>query len=323
MSARVHHFRVGLFVLAGGVLLVGALFAVGLKAYFGTRDIFETYVAGKVENLSVGALVKLRGVTIGQISAIDFIGSEYPGYGEQYVLIQFEVPRGTVWTAETNNVQELLDAEVGQGLRARVQAQGFFGASILALDYVDPTQYPVQSVPWTPKHYYIPSAPSQLNGVLTALEKSLRHVEALDFAGVLTNANRLIDQVDGVAGKVREIDFGQLGTNANSLIVEFRQSAIDFQRTLSDAQKAINGADLPAVSKDAAGLADKLSRAALEFRRVLASMDSEELKSSIANIRATTEELNALIGKLEARPSAVLFSRSPDPVPEMEKPSSR
>jgi hypothetical protein len=90
MSVKTHNFRIGLFVLAGAALFVGALFAVGLKAYFGKRDIFETYVTGKVENLSVGALVKLRGVTIGKVSSIEFAGSEYPPYGEQYVLIRLE-----------------------------------------------------------------------------------------------------------------------------------------------------------------------------------------------------------------------------------------
>ena len=114
MSAKAHNFRVGLFVLVGAGLFIAALFAVGLKAYFGQRDLFETYVAGKVENLSVGALVKLRGVTIGKVSAIEFIGAEYPQYHQQYVLIQFEVPKGTVWGAETNNIQALLDTEAAQ-----------------------------------------------------------------------------------------------------------------------------------------------------------------------------------------------------------------
>src|SRR3974377_2606301 len=119
MSAKTHHFRVGLFVLVGAGLLIAALFAVGLKAYFGEQDIFETYVRGKVENLSVGALVKLRGVSIGKISSIDFVGTEYPDYKEQYVIIQFEVPRGTVWSAESNNnVQNLIDTEVAHWLRA-------------------------------------------------------------------------------------------------------------------------------------------------------------------------------------------------------------
>ncbi len=69
MSAKTHHFRIGLFVLAGALLFVVALFAMGLRTYLGKRDVFETVVTGKVENLSVGALVKLRGVTIGKVSS--------------------------------------------------------------------------------------------------------------------------------------------------------------------------------------------------------------------------------------------------------------
>src|SRR5579859_6388607 len=121
MSLKIHHFRIGLFVLTGAALLVAALFAVGLKAYFGKRDIFETYVTGKVENLSVGALVKLRGVTIGKVRSIDFAGTEYPDFQEQYVVIQFEVPRGTVWRAQAQDIQKRIDIEVARGLRARVQ----------------------------------------------------------------------------------------------------------------------------------------------------------------------------------------------------------
>jgi len=320
MSVKTHHFRIGLFVLAGAALFVTALFAVGLKAYFGKRDIFETYVTGKVENLSVGALVKLRGVTIGKISSIDFVGTEYPDYKEQYVVIQFEVPRGTVWRGETNNVQKLIDIEVTHGLRARVQGQGFLGANILALEYVDPELYPPEPIPWTPKHYYVPSAPSQFNRVMASLEKSLRHAENLDLANLLDRANKLIDAVNRLAGNVNQIDFKELGTNAVSLIIDFRETTHGLQRTLADAQSAINGANLPDVSRDTTALLAKLSSAATELRRVLASVDTGELNSSLANVRAATDELIVLIHDLEQRPSSVLFSRPPHPLSHLEKP---
>ena len=320
MSVKIHYFRIGLFVLAGALLLVGALFAVGLKAYFGKRDVFETYVTGKVENLSVGALVKLRGVTIGKVSSIDFVGTEYPEYKEQYVLIHFEVPKGTVWSSETASVQQRLDMEVAQGLRARVQGQGFLGANIVVLEYVDPKLYPVDPVPWTPKHYYIPSAPNQFNRVMASLEKSLRRVEDLDFAGLLDRAKTLIDAVNRLAGNVNQIDFGHLGTNAGSLLVEFRETTRGLQRTIDDAQKAINGADLPAISRSTTAMEAKLSSAAEELRRVLASVDTGELNSSLANVRAATDELILLLHNLEQRPSSVLFSKPPKPVSELEKP---
>jgi phospholipid/cholesterol/gamma-HCH transport system substrate-binding protein len=323
MSAKTHHFRIGLFVLAGASLFVAALFAVGLKAYFGERDIFETYVTGKAENLSVGALVKLRGVTIGKVSAIEFIGTEYPAYQQRYVLVQFEVPRGTVWSAETNHIQDLLDTEAAQGLRARVQAQGFIGASILGLEYVDPKLYPVEPIPWTPKHYYIPSAPSQLNRVMASLEVSLSHVQALDLSGLLDRANKLIEAGDRVATNVNQINFGQLGTNADGLIADFRDTSRRLQQTLSDAQGAINGANLPAVSQDARALVNKLSTVALELRRVLAGVDTGELNRSLEDVRAAADELVVLIHDLEQRPASLLFSKYPNPVPEVEKPPKR
>ena len=320
MSAKTHHFRIGLFVLAGALLLVVALLAMGLRTYLGKRDVFETVVTGKVENLSVGALVTLRGVTIGKVSSIEFIGTEYPDYKEQFVLIQFRVPSGTVWSAETDQIQQLLDTEAAHGLRARVQGQGVLGASILALEYVDPKLYPVEPIPWTPRHYYIPSAPSQLNRLLSSMEKNLSLLENVDLSEVLNRAKTLIDTANRLAENVNQIDFKQIGTNAGSLIVEFRETNRGIQRTLADAQTAINGADLPAIGRGTAEMEAKLSDAAVQLRHVLASVDTGELNNSLANVRAATDELVVLLHDLQQRPSSLLFSKPPKPLPELEKP---
>jgi len=316
MSSKSHHFRIGLFVLFGACLFIGALFAMGLKSYFGQRDVFETSVPGKVDNLSLGALVKLRGVTIGKVTSIDFAGSEYPEYKEQAVVIQFEVPKQTVWSAETDNVQQALDAEVAKGLRARVQGQGFLGASIVALEYVDPNLYPVEPIPWTPKHYYIPSAPSQFNRVLTSLEKSLHHAEDLDLAELFERAQVLIATANRLAGNLNEVDFKQLGTNADSLVLDLRE-------TNHRLQGAIKDVDLPALGRDTTALEAKLSGAAIELRRVLGSVDTGELNGALANVRNATDELIVLLHTLEQRPSSVLFSKSPEPVSELDKPPKK
>src|SRR5260370_40143452 len=114
-------------------------------------------------------------------------------------------------------------------------------------------------IPWSPNHYYIPSAPSQFNRVMASLEKSLRHAENLDFADLLDRANKLIDAANRLAGNVNQVDFKQLGTNAVSLIGDFRETTHGLQRTLANAQNAINGADLPAVSHETVALVAKLS----------------------------------------------------------------
>lgn len=320
MSTKTHNFRIGLFVLLGAALFIGALFAMGLRAYFGKHDVFETCVPGKVESLSVGALVKLRGVTIGKVSSIDFAGTEYPQYGEQYVVIDFEVPHGTAWSGETSQIQPLLDQEAAHGLRARVQSQGFLGADILALDYVDPQIYPAEPIPWTPKHYYIPSAPSQFNHLLASLEKSLYHVEDLDLATLMKRALTLIDAGQRLCGNLNQIDFHQLGTNADSLLVDLHDTNHGLQRMLADTQNAINGADVPGMSRSTAALEAKLSGTVGQLRQLLASIDVGELNSSLANVRAATDELTGLLHSLQQRPASVIFSKYPQPSSEMEKP---
>jgi paraquat-inducible protein B len=330
VSTRTHHFRIGLFVLIGALLFIGALFAMGLKSYLGQKEIYETAVTGKVDNLDVGALVKLRGVTIGKVSSIEFVGAEHPEYKQQYVVIQFQVPKGTIWGADSGDIQQVLDKQAALGLRARVQGQGFLGANIIALEYVDPALYPVEPIPWKPSHYYIPPAPSQFNRVFTSLEKTLRHVENLDLAELADRAQKLIDGASGLIANINRVDFDQLGTNANSLVVDFRETNRGLQRTLSDAQAAIKDAqgaikdvDLAGIRRDTAALEAKLTSDATELRRVLASVDTGELNGSLANVRTATDELILLLHNLEQQPSSVLFSKPPKPVKEMEQPPKK
>ncbi len=323
MSVRTHNFRIGLVILVGACLFVGALFALGLQSYFGKQALYETYVPGHIENLSVGALVKLRGVTIGKVTAISFIGTEYPQYKEDAVIVRFEIPRNFRWSMETNDIQKMLDGEVARGLRARVQSMGFVGASFVSLEYVDPRVYPVEPVAWTPKHYYIPSAPNQFNHVVAALEKTLGHVENLDLADTLARANKLIDAADRLMDNINQVNFGQLGTNANSLVVELRESNRDLQRTLSDAQGAIKGADLAGIRRDTGVLEARLSATALDLRRLLESVDIGDVNSSLANVRDATDELIVLLHALREQPSTVLFSKPPKPDTELADPPKK
>jgi phospholipid/cholesterol/gamma-HCH transport system substrate-binding protein len=327
MSDRANHFKIGIFVLVGLGLFVFALFALGIGNFFEKGDMFETYIDGGVENLSVGAVVKLRGVSIGKVTSISFIAKEYPQYKDQSVLILFEVPKDAGIIASRDNIQQMLNAEVARGLRARIETQGFIGPGIVLLEYVDPKIYPYEPVPWPPKHYYIPSAPSQFSHAFSAIEKILARTEDLDLNALLGRTQKLIETANHVVENINRIDFDRLGTNANEFVVELRETNRGLQRTLTDAQHAladaqdaIKGADLPTVSRNAQALEARLSSAAIELRRLLASVDTGELNNSLANIRSATDELTVLLHTLEQRPSSVLFSKPPKPVSGVEEP---
>jgi ABC-type transporter Mla subunit MlaD len=320
MSARPNSFKIGLFVLVGIGLLIAGLFAFGARSYFRERRTFETYFPGAVQGLAEGSPVKLRGVPIGKVTRIGFIWNEYPEYGTEYVLILFEVPQDTSLLPPTTNLQAVLDREIAHGLRARVQGQGITGTSILALEYLDPERNPPLKVPWTPKHYYIPSAPGQFTEILASVEKSLKSLEKVDFAVIAAGVNKVLDSAGQLVTNVDQVNFDKLGTNANALVTELRDTNARLQATLAEAQAAVKGTDLPALGRNTQALEARLNVVADELHRVLASLDSGDLKETLANTRGTTEQLSVLISELRQRPSSVIFSKPPPPAQSVETP---
>ncbi|MBV9653717.1 MAG: MCE family protein, partial [Acetobacteraceae bacterium] len=78
MRGRAAFLRVGLFVIGAtvvGILLI--LFLGGPRLASATK--YETYFRESVQGLDVGAPVKYRGVTIGQVTDIGLVGAEYGG----------------------------------------------------------------------------------------------------------------------------------------------------------------------------------------------------------------------------------------------------
>lgn len=321
MSAQPNRFKIGLFVIIGVCLLIAGLFAFGARSYFEPQRIFETYVPGEVQGLAVGSPVKLRGVTIGKVTYIGFIWNEYPQYGTEYVLIKFEVPTETSLLPPTTNLQAVLDREIARGMRARVQGQGITGASVLALDYVDPERNPPLQVPWTPKHYYIPSAPGQFTEILTSVQKILRTVEELNLSNTVARADKLLDSSQHLVNEVGRVDFVTLGKNANTLVADLRETNVRLLATLADAREAIKGTDLPAVGRRAQELETRLSELAGELQKAVSGVDTGSLNATLANAREATARLNEVMGRLKQQPSSIIFSRPPPPAQSVETPS--
>jgi ABC-type transporter Mla subunit MlaD len=323
MSRQSNNFKIGLFVLIGIGLLILGLFAFGARSYFQTRITFETYVPGEVQGLAVGSPVKLRGVTIGKVTFIGFIWNEYPEYGTEYVLIRFQVPKESSLLPPTRNLQTMLNQEISQGLRARVQAQGITGTSILALDYLDPERNPPMKISWVPKHYYIPSAKGQFTEILASVEKTLRNLEKVDLPAIVTRLDNLLDSANHLVTDVDKVNFDGLGTNANALVTDLRDTNVRLQATLADARAAIKGTDLPGVGRHTQELEARLKDVADEFHKVLANLNSGNLNETLANARDATERLNVLLNDLKDQPSSIIFSKPPLPAKSVESPSRK
>jgi ABC-type transporter Mla subunit MlaD len=320
MSARPNSTRIGLFVLIGIGILIAGLFAFGARSYFQKQRIFETYVPGVVHGLSVGSPVTLRGVAIGKVTYVGFIWNEYPEIRDRDVLIKWEIPEFTRLLPMTTNLQAVLDVEIAHGLRARIQSQGITPASDLALDYLDIEQNPPLKFPWTPKHYYVPSAPGQFTEILASIERIAKNLEKVDFPRITARLDKVLVSADQFITNFDQMDFKKLGTNANALVAELRDTNVRLKAAITEAQNAVKTTDLPAIGRNTQALEARLSDIAGQLQRILASVDSDDLSETLANARAATQQLNGLLTELKQQPSSLLFSEPPPPAQSVTTP---
>jgi len=77
MSAKANYFKIGLFVLSAVALALVGIVVLGAGTLFERSVLFETYIDESVQGLDVGAPIKFRGVKVGTVKQIDFVGHRY------------------------------------------------------------------------------------------------------------------------------------------------------------------------------------------------------------------------------------------------------
>jgi len=230
--------------------------------------------------------VELRGVKVGKVKRIGFSWNEYQETTPNYIVVEFEMRDDVIPLPPGAARSEMVQSAIKSRLRARLKSQGITGTSILSLEDLNPADNPPVQVPWTPRHTYVPAAPGQFSELLASIEKSLHNVERLDFS----NINQLVQGDLKSAGKVldrmNQVDFGSLGTNANSLLTESRATVAQLQ---------------PA----------------------LANLDFNALNQTLANAQRTLHDMDDVLAEIKNYPSGFLLGAPPPPVKEVQPPAKK
>jgi ABC-type transporter Mla subunit MlaD len=276
-SGRGAFLRVGLLVAVGVAMAVGlVLFLSGNRIRHG--QVFETYFKETVQGLDVGAPVKFRGVSLGEVTEIGLVSAAYLPPDIQEAANRLVYVRFVIDLTRTGRPAGL-DAAVASGLRARLASQGITGLAYIELDFVDPVQFPIAPLPWTPKYNVIPSEPSTLAKVQDAAETLLAHINAVDIVGLGHAAQRVLDDLHGQLGEGGEAQQALAGGTA--LMVTARQ--------------AVERADLPGLTAEV--------RAAAAALRGLAG--GPQARATLAAIARTADRLTDVAGKLPALVAAL------------------
>jgi len=333
MDTKPSDFKLGVFVIASFGLLAAGVFAFGALSYFQRTILVETYVTGNVDGLSVGAPVILRGVRVGKVTKLEFSWNVYPQSEPQYVVVEFEVRNSVTPRASDKDIAERVQAQIKKGLRARVNAQGFTGSSLLSLEYVDPAEYPPPPFPWTPEHIYIPSAPSQFGEVLASLQKTLHQVAQLDLKALggslqrdLAAAEKLMDRLERDLGPVENL-VGHVDRSlgsADTLVahldeVHFQELATNAQALITQLNSDVSEMHLGKLSDHADQLLTEVKGTVHRLDLVVANLDTASLNDALANIRLATRSLDETLRKLKQYPSGFLLGRPPPQASSLEK----
>ena len=212
MSSHANYAKIGFTVVIGIVAIVAVLIYLGGA---GHSDITyaETYYDTSVSGLSVGSAVNFRGVKIGEVKEISFVGAVYDGVpwsDAQRIYILMAFPRRKIGPSAPDRANEF----VAKGLRATVTASGVTGLSRIELD-LQRNRPPAPKVAWTPRHTYIPSYPSLLDNFSDSATKVMNEINRMDIASAWSNVSAAVDSAAHAAEGIRTmIDAARSGVDS-------------------------------------------------------------------------------------------------------------
>jgi phospholipid/cholesterol/gamma-HCH transport system substrate-binding protein len=303
MSTRTAKFKVGLFVLVGVVLGMGAIIWLGAASFFQSASLYVTYFNESVQGLQVDSTVKYRGVDVGRVASIGVA----PDYHLIEVVMQIE-----------------LEGPLHQEVEAQLKSVGITGLVFVGLDRRKPGEED-QSPPlnFISEYPIIPSKPAEIGRMLSGVDEIITRLRAVDFEGLVANFNDSMKSIDGFFKSPR---LRAILANLQDASQSLQETAKEVKLALGEgkAGRLVDGTDK--LIKEAQTALSEASKALAAVRgetealRVGSLRDqvggmvgavSADIVVAVENLKRASENLERLTQRLQSDPSALLFRRAP------------
>ncbi len=301
---KANYFKVGLFVLIALALLVTGIVILG-AGYIGRSVVhFETYFNESVSGLTVGSIVELRGVRVGEVKEISFLREVYDlppndPNARGVVRVVFAAYPGRTSKSSPTDFSSRWLRSVDRGLRVRLSSNIITGQAILAGTYVDPNRYPPMKPTWTPQHPYIPAIQSELTGIKDSVDRVLTKLEQLDVNGLVTTTKNLMVSLNKTVG---EANVPVLSNEAKALFSELRETNRRLLILVTGSPE-LAGQTVPEVLK-------RLNEAIDRINATLAA-ERPQIDTVLTNLVEVSTNLKDLTETLKASPSELIRSTPP------------
>ncbi len=313
MGIKPNYFKIGLFVIAGSVLILTAVVVLGAGLFQQDKAYFETYFDESISGLSEGSHVEFRGVRIGVVEEISFIGDEYDVLGppagiskyERYVIVLCSVPRENLPGVSYEQRVSYLENMVSRGLRIRLTSNILTGQAYLQADFLDPDRFQTLDIGWQPEHLYIPSAPSELMTLKDSVDKVLYRLQEIDVDKLVVAVENVLASLDTA---IANAQVGDISKEARELLAEARKQiekldteklSLSAQQTLTSVDRAVADANVPALSREIQNLIVEVRQTNANLQKLLASPEPisgpSNLPEMIARLNKTLYRIDKLI----------------------------
>lgn len=334
---RHESWKLGIFVLAGMILLVGAAF------YFGARRLIRpsveviSFFDESVQGLDTGASLKMRGVAIGKVTDIAFAPDRRVVKVTSQIYLDVLKGVGLTDFATDADLFQMLPDD----LRVQLAVTGITGVRYLEVDSVDSSDGldPVLLFDLPANH--LPARPSTLRGleqsvvalassipvVMTRLESLLLNIETdLDEMDLPQTSSDLREFLNVWRVEAEALDLGAAQRGFSDTLADLSRTAEAIEAAANQAQRgegaiggamvsvdqlaksarvALTDADLPRLVAALTKVADGLDGLGPDARVLLG-----DTRVALRGLQQSLSAWTSLLRQLEHDPAALVRGRT-------------
>jgi phospholipid/cholesterol/gamma-HCH transport system substrate-binding protein len=231
---------------------------------------YKTFFDESVQGLDVGAPVKFRGVTIGNVAAIEIAPDR------RHVEIGMELTLDDLARLGLGEKSELKRGrfEVPSDLRTQLGSQGITGVKFVQIDFFDTKTNPPPVLPFETPSNYIPSAVSTMKNIEDAVVTAVNQIPeiAQQINSALQKITRILEDIEGQ----------KLPQQVVAILLRASQ-------TLSSVENAVTHADLPKLSRGAQKTIADLNVAVNKLDKMIDHVDGKD--GVLASAQRTSDSL--------------------------------
>ena len=293
MAGKTSKFMVGLFVSLGIIITVVAIIWVGATKYFEKGNRYVTYFNESVQGLQKDSIVKYRGVEVGRVEQISVAPDNH------LISVVMKV--------------NLRDKNLPQTTIAQLKMAGITGMVFVELDRQKAGELDLSPKVSFPSEYpIIPSHPSEIAKIMSGVNSVVDKFNKVDTQGTVNQFKSTAAEIEiFFKGKDMQI----ILANVKALTASLKDASARLDKTMAAGKLDEILVETSKAVKDTRALMGTVQEEirALNLREAMGKTQAiaNEVKATSENLRQTSETLESFVGRINERPSDLLFGKPP------------